>query len=626
WLVNGFRGENQANSGGHSWVATYSNWETVDISTSSITNLKAGTFEQSRANAELAFLGDESGNKLFMTNDLSSATPTWTELTNAPAATRYRIATHPYNENLVAIATNIGVYVSKDKGQTWTQRGTFPETQPRVILLDRNKSEGIYVMTALTVYYMDENLTNWAEYNKGQPLQKNNDMRMAYYADGDHRLYVSKYGMGVWATPLQSALEANNELAFADFRIHGESSNNIQQGESVRLTDLSLGADSISWRLENGTDIINIGNIREPSAQLNTLGYYQVTQFAYNAAGTRTAVKTNYIKVIAPLPTLACTPLNDGNTEWYRHFRTIKMDEEAYNVSGSTAYYIESGYTFTINSGQATTLYMDDSYQPGFNQYMYAWIDYNNNGDFEDAGEQIAASPTQVDTLIQMFTPPASAVVNEPIQMRVMKTDNSSPTSCYTTNNRQIIEFAIEIRTNVNFTAQSHQMLTQNSATLDATYTDGMNVLEAGFVYSLFDADLNLENANRVSASSTLSDDDSYSIPISDLSLGGTYYYRPYVIDDSGISYGAIQSFQLSAYESPLVEALEARFLGNDQWELTGTLYVGTNTNINATFQHGLGNFNTSTAATLPTINAGDEVTIQTIVTAPMSMNNYQFR
>ncbi|MEM0994868.1 MAG: T9SS type A sorting domain-containing protein, partial [Bacteroidota bacterium] len=159
-----------------------------------------------------------------------------------------------------------------------------------------------------------------------------------------------------------------------------------------------------------------------------------------------------------------------------------------------------------------------------------------------------------------------------------------------------------------------------------ATYTDGMNVLEAGFVYSLFNGDLNLENANRVVYSNTLTDNDSYSILISDLSLGGIYYYRPYVIDDGGISYGTIQSFQLSAYESPLVEALNARFLGNDQWELTGTLYVGTNTNINATFQHGLGNFNTSTAATLPTINAGDEVTIQTIVAAPMSMSTYQFR
>lgn len=623
WEVNGFRGENQANAGGHSWTPVHSDWEELDLSATGITNLKAGTFEQSMANPEIAFLGDEVGRKLFITHNLSDAVPTWTQLPNAPAAGRYRIATHLFNENIVAIATDIGVYVSKNQGESWYKKGNFPENNPSVILLDRNKTEGIYVMTSLTVYYIDEALTDWVEFNQGLPLHQNVDMRLAYYDNGDHRLYVGKYGRGIWATPLQSVLEDKNNQPLADFRIHGTSSNLIEVGETVQLTDLSINAPSLQWTLENGSDLISIGDEKNPKRILNTPGFYKVSLTATNNNGSSTVVKERYIEVIE-LEELACTPIHDSSVPWYKRYDKVQINGDNYEVPNGENY-ILADKIFEILTGQASAFYVVDNYDPGYNFYVKAWIDYNNDGDFDDENEEIADSGGRVESWTTDFTPPASAVVGTPLRMRVSGVESDDPPSnCNSSGTRQTIDFTINIKSNPMMSSQ-HEVLSFNSCDIQVDYSNAINIVERGLVYSRFNGILNLENAFKVVAAPALVDDGNYSLSLTDLDYNSTYYYSPYLIDETGVHYGEIQSFQLSSYKIPMSESLIAMNLGNNEWQLRGLVFPEGNDLTSVQIEHGENDFTQVENIDINALNPNSNLPIQTNITLGAE-TNYQFR
>ena len=80
-------------------------------------------------------------------------------------------------------------------------------------------------------------------------------------------------------------------------------------------------------------------------------------------------------------------------------------------------------------------------------QTIKAWIDYNNNGTFE-ASELIANSVSSVPTASSpytvTFTPPATAVLNTYLRMRV-RSDIGSYDSCQNLNYGQIEDYTVRI-------------------------------------------------------------------------------------------------------------------------------------------------------------------------------------
>ncbi|MCF2875284.1 MULTISPECIES: GEVED domain-containing protein [unclassified Tenacibaculum] len=625
WLVNGFKGENQANSSGHSWTPVHDNWETVKVTSAGITTLHPGTFEQSKANKELAFLGDEVGNRLFYTENLSAAEPTWIELPNAPKVSRYRIATHPYNENLIVIATNSGVYISKDKGETWKLKGNFPSTNPNAVLIDKNTTEGIYVYTTLTVYYSDENLTNWIEFNKGLPLQNNTDMRIAYYPNNDNRLYISKYGRGVWSSSLQSVLDKNGNKPVADFSIYGNDPNEIIEGESITLVDLSSNATELQWIIENGSDVINVGNVASPKVTLSTIGYYKVTLKASNTNGSDTIVKEQYIYVKANPITPNCVLISTWDLPWFKGISTIKLNEEEYNVTDKSNY-VSANKVFRFFSGEESSIFIKDSYAGSFNLYLKAWIDYNNDGDFDDTNEEIISSGGLVDEYTSNFTVPNSAVKNKYLLMRVIGIESSTaPTSCQTTGTAQTVDLLVEVKSKVNFNNIQHSLVNSNSVTLEATFDGTTNVINSGFVYSKFNGDLNINNSSVSIHSSIVSNNTIFQNTISDLDYNGKYYYRPFVRDENGIYYGDIQNFELVPYKIPLAESLVALNLGNNQWKLKGVVFPENNNLEGLFIEYGISNFDNSISLNPSSYSGNSKFNIETEINTVLG-NSYKFR
>lgn len=111
-----------------------------------------------------------------------------------------------------------------------------------------------------------------------------------------------------------------------------------------------------------------------------------------------------------------------------------------------------SGYTdFTSIS---TDLTLNTSYNisvtPTWTGTIYsegyaAWIDYNKDGDFEDAGEQIfSQSPTQSTPVSGSFTVPASATQGV-TRMRVSLKYNGIPTSCESFTYGEVEDYTVNI-------------------------------------------------------------------------------------------------------------------------------------------------------------------------------------
>ncbi len=622
WLVNDFKGEHYPNPGGSSgWFATHDNWETVDVSSTGITVQKPGTFEQSRANPEIAFIADETNKKVFITSNLSSATPTWTQLINAPKEVTYRIATHPYNENIIVIASNSSSYTSKDKGATWAKNPFFFIGLPTSILMDREMTEGFYVMTENNVYYTDETMDSGVEFNKNLPLLLNQDMRIAHYENGDNRLYVTKYGRGVWTSPLYSVTVANGDMPIVDFKIHGSSSNVVTVGAKVKLKNLSLNTSSLAWVIENGGDIINKGNEDAPEMVLNTPGYYKVTLSGTNTNGTVMKVKEQYIRVYPASVVLTCSPTNPVVLPHDIGLVSIVVDKEFYHVN-SNDNFIQASRVFNLETDKITTF---QSFDKGFDLIIKAWIDYNNDGDFDDTGEEVINSASYVDHYTGTFTPPNSAVKNTSLRMRVSGIRSGSNIPCPSSGDHQIIDLYVKIADALTFSSSS-TVLTVKSASMETTYAVATNAVKAGFVYSKFDGDLNIDNSSVVLYTGSLGITGSYTLTASGLDYNGKYYYRPFVVDDNGIHYGPKLNFQLAPYMIPLANTKVAVHMDGTNWRLVGQIVPEGHTITDVSIQHGSGAFTTTAAIDVSGQSPSSPYFVETPVTLGAGVTDYQFR
>ncbi len=184
----------------------------------------------------------------------------------------------------------------------------------------------------------------------------------------------------------------------------------VNVGDTVKLKDLSTnGAISWNYTFSPGNASIVGGTSRDPFVTFSAVGTYDVTLDADNAAGTGSVTKTAYINVVNYCEPDVSTLVPDIGIN--RVSLTTMANNSASGVRAFTSYFgdpsitpaqLDAGGTYDLQVSRNTTL-------NAMNRKV--WIDYNGDGDFDDANELVGhetAANTATWTL--NFTVPVSAL------------------------------------------------------------------------------------------------------------------------------------------------------------------------------------------------------------------------
>ena len=155
---------------------------------------------------------------------------------------------------------------------------------------------------------------------------------------------------------------------------------------------IAPGTAGTAWSYTGGTSATS----QNPQVIFNTVGQYTITLVAANSQGSDSEIKTNYITVAAASgpcaasSTAGCTTTSDNT-----YISTVQLNT-LNNTSTCSGYTSFSSLSTTLTKGNQYTATIIPSTTTANAQGAYTgdefaiWIDYNNDNDFLDAGEQVA--------------------------------------------------------------------------------------------------------------------------------------------------------------------------------------------------------------------------------------------
>lgn len=280
-----------------------------------------------------------------------------------------------------------GVYETTDGGASWTNISTGLPSIPVMCVIQnkQNTAENeLYAATDVGVY-VKVGSGGWTAFNTGLPNVVVTELEI-YYNTGTpslSRLRAATFGRGLWESELYSPAATPPVADFsADILYPGV-------GQTVTFSDLSTnGPASWSWSFSPAT-VIYVGsttsNSQNPQVQFTATGNYTAQLTATNAYGSDVESKPNYITVGA-LQTY-CTA-SGGGTSYISGIRLGTINNTGTTADGysdytsmSTNLSVNQSYDIIVNYGSA---YSNDD--------LGIWIDWNQDGDFEDAGENVVCT------------------------------------------------------------------------------------------------------------------------------------------------------------------------------------------------------------------------------------------
>ena len=200
----------------------------------------------------------------------------------------------------------------------------------------------------------------------------------------------------------------------------------IVEGGSVTFTDQSTNSPtSWSWTFDGGTPASS--TVESPTVTYNTAGTYNVTLTATNAGGADTEIKTGYITVTEATCSYCNSSSGNAGEEWISNVTFNTLDNTENTTSGyedftskSTNVVIGNTYTLSVSAGSTGN----------WTEHYWAFIDWNQDCDFNDAGESYdLGQASGANTRTLEITVPSGAVVGN-TRMRISLEYNGDPTAC----------------------------------------------------------------------------------------------------------------------------------------------------------------------------------------------------
>ncbi|MEW7280843.1 S8 family serine peptidase [Aquimarina sp. 2201CG1-2-11] len=135
---------------------------------------------------------------------------------------------------------------------------------------------------------------------------------------------------------------------------------------------------------------------------------------------------------------------NDASEEYIGRVQLGSINNSSVVGNGYTDH---TSISTSLSKGVSNTITVTPTWTGStFNEAYGAWIDYNQNGDFEDAGEQVwTQSRTQNASVSGSFTVPNTAT-NGATRMRVIMRYNTAPSPCGSFNFGEVEDYTVTIQ------------------------------------------------------------------------------------------------------------------------------------------------------------------------------------
>ena len=171
---------------------------------------------------------------------------------------------------------------------------------------------------------------------------------------------------------------------------------------------------------------------------------YDFHVIAKDAAGNESVASNTENITTLETQLIYCTSTGTSNSrEYISRVQLNSLD----NSSGAQLYSDFTSESTTLTKGVQYTVTVTPTWTGRSRREAYrVWIDYNRDGDFADAGEQVySRSPTKANPVSGSFTVPSGAVENA-TRMRVSMKYNSTPSSCETFSSGEVEDYTIVVQ------------------------------------------------------------------------------------------------------------------------------------------------------------------------------------
>lgn len=256
---------------------------------------------------------------------------------------------------------------------------------------------------------------------------------------------------------------ANNiffDISNSNFTIGAPVVCNTDVPTSILVSNVSTNSATLSWDAvsgssydlryrEVGTTTWTTNAVTGISSSLNgltALTQYEAQVRSKCSGGSNSAYSSSVNFTTTELQLNYCTSTSTNiNDEFISRVQLNTID----NSSGAQFYSDFTGVSTTLTKDTQYTISVTPTWNGTvYNEAYSVWIDYNKDGDFTDAGEQVfTQAPTQVTPVSGSFTVPSSAVENS-TRMRVSMKYNALPTACETFQYGEVEDYTIIIEGN----------------------------------------------------------------------------------------------------------------------------------------------------------------------------------
>jgi hypothetical protein len=298
-----------------------------------------------------------SGGNLYKTTDGGSTTTTLTK----PNSSGYinGIAIDNTNPNNVWVcmggySAGLKVYKSTNGGSTWTNiSGTLPNLPANCLAYANGSNGALYLGMDVGVYYIDNTLSDWVQFNTGLPNAEVFDLEIQYATS---TIKAGTYGRGLWESPLFAG--ADSTLTVSPTSQTPSSSAGSFTITVTANVDWSASSDA-GWLTVSPTSGSNNGTV--------TATYTANTGAARTGSITFTAgTLTQTVTVTQAIPVeISVSPTTQSVSAAAGNFAITLSSNTAWTVSSNAAWLTASPTSgasnasvtanFTANTGAART-------------------------------------------------------------------------------------------------------------------------------------------------------------------------------------------------------------------------------------------------------------------------------